>query len=236
MQMREVLKTIISYIAIATVAPLAVSERIVRRIAKRDVMFESHGELLSLMPGKFGRYLRNAYYSMTLKKCPLDCCFMFGMSFTHSEATVGHRVYIGAHSMIGIASIGDDTLLGDHVQILSGKWQHTFHDPDRLIQEQPQVFQRIYIGGNSWIGTNSVAMADIGKNCVIGAGSVVTRAISEGHIAAGNPARVLRSLHKTYTAEVAFAEALETAQNPSVENPRRVHVAAAVTSSESHRT
>jgi virginiamycin A acetyltransferase len=216
MQMRSLLKAIVSYLAITCVAPLGISERLARRFAMRDVWFESHGEFLSLMPGKFGRYLRNAYYWMTLKQCPLNCCFMFGMSFTHSEATVGQRAYIGAHSMIGIASIGDDTLLGDHVQILSGKWQHTFNDPTRLIQEQPQIFQRIHIGGNSWIGTNSVVMTDVGKNCVIGAGSVVTRPISDGHIAAGNPARILRSLRRPYTAEIALEETIASRQTSAV--------------------
>lgn len=34
---------------------------------------------------------------------------------------------------------------------------------------------------------------EIGDDCVIGAGSVVTKSIPSGSIAAGNPARVLRS-------------------------------------------
>ncbi|MFR5860695.1 MAG: hypothetical protein ACLUES_03065 [Flavonifractor plautii] len=34
----------------------------------------------------------------------------------------------------------------------------------------------------------------IGENCVIGAGSVVTRDIPAGSFAAGNPARVIRPI------------------------------------------
>ena len=34
----------------------------------------------------------------------------------------------------------------------------------------------------------------IGKNCVIGAGSVVTRDIPEGVFAAGNPCKVIRKI------------------------------------------
>ncbi len=34
----------------------------------------------------------------------------------------------------------------------------------------------------------------IGRNCVIGAGSVVTRDIPEGVLAAGNPCRVIRKI------------------------------------------
>jgi virginiamycin A acetyltransferase len=215
MQIRKTIKTVISWIAICCVAPLGISERLARHILKRDVWFESVGDLLSLIPGKVGSYLRNAYYWMTLKRCPLDCCFIFGMSFTHSDASVGHRVYIGAHSMVGIVSIGDDTLLGDHVHVLSGKQQHSFHDPDRLIREQPQVFRRIHIGSNCWIGTNCVVMADIGKNCVIGAGSVVTKSVPHYLVAAGNPARILRPM-KARDPEVVFHEAIAAQQSPEL--------------------
>jgi virginiamycin A acetyltransferase len=187
-----VFKTAVSWIAVSCVAPLGISECAARYLLRRDVWFASHSEFLSLMPGKFGRYLRNAYYWMTLKECPLDCCFIFGVAFTHSEATVGHRIYVGANSRIGIASIGDDTLIGDHVHLLSGKQQHSFQNPELLVQEQPQIFRRIHVGGNCWVGTNSVVMADIGKNCVIGAGSVVTDAIPANSVAAGSPARVIR--------------------------------------------
>jgi acetyltransferase-like isoleucine patch superfamily enzyme len=36
-------------------------------------------------------------------------------------------------------------------------------------------------------------MAEVGKGCTISAGSVVTRPIPPGSIAAGNPARVLQT-------------------------------------------
>ena len=213
MPIRNPAKKLITWLAIGCVAPLGLSEILARSIWKRDVWFTAHGDLLSLIPGKIGRYLRNAYYWMTLEKCPLDCCFTFGMSFTHSEASVGHHVYIGTHSKVGMVSIGDDTLLGDHVHILSGKRQHSFEDPERLIREQPQMFCRINIGSNSWLGTNCVAMADIGKNCVIGAGSVVTESVPDQFIAAGNPARILRPMRKPYSPEIVLPEAMEARRN-----------------------
>jgi virginiamycin A acetyltransferase len=191
LSLRGFFKSLLSAVSICIVAPLGLSERAARRLLHRDIWFQSHGEFLSLLPGKFGRYLRNAYYWMTLQSCPLDCCFIFGSSFTQSGTVVGHRVYLGAYSMVGLATIGDDTVLGDHVHLLSGKHQHSFEDPHRRIQDQPQTFTRIYVGRDCWLGTNTVAMEDIGNNCVIGASSVVTRAIPDNMIAAGNPARVL---------------------------------------------
>jgi acetyltransferase-like isoleucine patch superfamily enzyme len=42
-----------------------------------------------------------------------------------------------------------------------------------------------------------VILADIGKHCVIGAGSVVTKPIPDYAIAVGVPARVIRSRRTT---------------------------------------
>jgi acetyltransferase-like isoleucine patch superfamily enzyme len=192
-KMRQFIKMLVYLFAIAIVSPLGWAERFARKIAGRDVWFECHGDLLSLVPGKFGRYLRNSYYWITLENCPLNCCFLFGMSFTHSGVSVGQRVYVGSHSLIGLARLGDDTLVGDHVHVLSGKQQHHFSDETVRIQDQPQSFTMISIGKNCWLGTNCVVMDSVGDNCVIGASSVVTHAIPDNSIAVGNPARVLRT-------------------------------------------
>ena len=95
--------TVKSVVVCCCVAPLGLSERLARSIFYGDVLFESHGELLRLVPGKIGRYLRNAYYG-TQENCPPDGCFLLGSAFTHSNARVGHRLYIGSFSQVGCAS------------------------------------------------------------------------------------------------------------------------------------
>lgn len=54
----------------------------------------------------------------------------------------------------------------------------------------------VVIGDDVWIGGNSVINPGvrIGSNVVIGSGSVVTRDIPSGVIAAGNPCRVIRKI------------------------------------------
>lgn len=54
----------------------------------------------------------------------------------------------------------------------------------------------ITIGNNVWIGGNAVFMpgVSVGDNTVIGAGSVVTKAIPSNVVAFGNPCRVIREL------------------------------------------
>jgi acetyltransferase-like isoleucine patch superfamily enzyme len=89
--------------------------------------------------------------------------------------------------------------LGDHVSITSGVrfvshdggvwvFRHLFPDLD--------VFGPITVGNNVFIGINAVIMpgVTIGDNVVIGSGAVVTRDIPSNSVAAGVPARVVRSL------------------------------------------
>jgi acetyltransferase-like isoleucine patch superfamily enzyme len=190
---RHRLKAVVYGVVLALVSPAALGERLARILRKRDVWFQFHGATLSLFPGTIGDLLRNGYLHLTLRRCPMGCCFCFGTMFTHSATEVGKRVYMGAYCMIGMATIEDDTMLGDHVYILSGKHQHGTSDPAVCFQDQPGVLTRIHIGRNCWVGTNTVIMADIGDNCLIGAGSVVTRPVPDNSVAVGNPARVIRS-------------------------------------------
>ena len=57
----------------------------------------------------------------------------------------------------------------------------------------------IVIGDGCWLasGVTVCGGVTIGKNCVIGAGSVVTKDIPDGVFAAGNPCRVIRKVTET---------------------------------------
>lgn len=52
----------------------------------------------------------------------------------------------------------------------------------------------VYIGQKSFLGTNTIICKDvkIGKNCIIAAGSVVTKDIPDNEIWGGNPAKFLK--------------------------------------------
>ena len=54
------------------------------------------------------------------------------------------------------------------------------------------------LGTDVWIDANVVILPSvtIGKNSVIGAGSVVTKDIPENAVVAGNPCRVLRPINE----------------------------------------
>jgi len=184
----RILKWMAGTIACITVLPLAGIELAAERLLRRDVFFSAHAQLLSLVPGKFGSYLRVAYYRLTLDHCSKDVAIHFGSRFTHSTTSVADRVYIGTGCVIGMASIGSETMLADNISVLSGRHQHGT-DSGISFQAQQGTFQRLKIGKNVWIGTAAVIMADIGDNSIVGAGSVVTRPVTEGQTVAGNPAR-----------------------------------------------
>ncbi len=89
--------------------------------------------------------------------------------------------------------IGDDVLIGPNVQLLT---------PTHPIDLEPrrakwEAALPITIGDNVWIGGMAVICpgVTIGENSVIGAGAVVTKDIPANVVAAGNPARVIRSVH-----------------------------------------
>ena len=65
----------------------------------------------------------------------------------------------------------------------------------RLKSIYPRVIGKIVID-DAWIGTNAIIFpgVHIGKNSVVGAGSVVTKDVDENVVVAGNPAKVIKTL------------------------------------------
>ena len=74
---------------------------------------------------------------------------------------------------------------------------HRFDDPDRPVPWQGFTSKGpVHIGDNVWCGTHVVVTSGvtIGERSVIGANSVVTNDIPPFSVAAGVPARVLRTI------------------------------------------
>ena len=92
--------------------------------------------------------------------------------------------------------IGDECLLGSGAVVVDTD----FHPLDPKGRRYRNVSDAraapVMIGSNVFIGANSMILkgVTIGDGSVIGAGSVVVSSIPSGVVAAGNPARVLRSL------------------------------------------
>lgn len=73
------------------------------------------------------------------------------------------------------------------------------HPIDPIERNKGLEFARpIIVGNNVWIGANVTVVpgVTIGDNCVIGAGSVVTKDIPDNTVAVGNPCKVIKSIDK----------------------------------------
>ena len=101
-----------------------------------------------------------------------------GVSFSHLIANVG--IEIGEGSLIGAGCLICDSDMHE-VPLGSGK----------AVSKAP-----IIIGKDVYIGARCIILkgVTIGDGAVIGAGSVVSKSIPAGALAAGNPATVVRQL------------------------------------------
>jgi acetyltransferase-like isoleucine patch superfamily enzyme len=110
--------------------------------------------------------------------------------------SIGRGSAIGPFSFVGAAGgvvVGENVLMGNRVSFHSEN--HRFDDPGRPIREQGVSRRGIRIDDDCWVGANVTFLdgATVGKGCVIGAGSVVRGEIPAYAVAAGVPARVVRS-------------------------------------------
>jgi acetyltransferase-like isoleucine patch superfamily enzyme len=109
--------------------------------------------------------------------------------------SIGKGTVIGNFNHIfatGEITIGEKVLTADKVFITDN--QHEFEDVNTPILEQGiKQFPPMSIGNGTWIGENVCILGvSVGKNCVIGANSVVNKPIPDYCIAVGIPAKVIK--------------------------------------------
>lgn len=154
--------------------------------------FDFFAKLLSLVPGRIGQFLRTSFYMRTLASCHYDLMVGFGSFFSHPTAEVGRGVSIASFSIVGTAVIEDNVLIASRVSILSGKYHHGGGRNGPAGSSRVARYERVTIGHDSWVGEGCVVMADVGAQCILSAGSVITKPVPERSTAVGNPARFVR--------------------------------------------
>lgn len=109
----------------------------------------------------------------------------------------GENCYIGYHNSFLAAAdivIGNEVLMASNI-LISSENHSTNPESDTPYMDQPLKASPVYIGDGTWLGERVMVMSgvSIGKKCVIGGGSVVTRDIPDYCIAVGSPARVVKA-------------------------------------------
>jgi len=174
-------------------------------MARNATLNKSHGD---------GSFDRGAFASLGE-----NVIFEAGVMVFHPEnISLGRNVYIGHQTMLkayyrnsleigdnswigqqcflhgaGGISIGRNVGIGPGVKILS-----SYHADERIdipIILGDLVFAAVAIADDCDLGAGSIVLpgVSIGRGCQVGAGAVVTRDLADYSVAAGVPARVLRS-------------------------------------------
>jgi len=190
--MKAILKSLANGLAWIVVVPAWLLYRLQAALIGTDRALPGWSQAFALLPGLSGVYLRRAFYRLTLARCDSDACISFGTIFSHPTAQIGRNVYVGAYCCLGDVTLEDDVLLASFVSIANGTAQHGTERLDIPIREQPGEWPRVTIGRDTWIGDRATVLADVGRHCVIGAGSVVAKPIPDYAVALGVPAQVVR--------------------------------------------
>ncbi len=104
---------------------------------------------------------------MTLKDYARDFGIGFGTWFSKRSVLIARRVSFGAHCLIGSCTIGEATLIGSNIDILSGRHHHPIDEHVGRRSQMKNKTSQVQIGSNVWVCNRVVVMADIGDNCVI---------------------------------------------------------------------
>lgn len=192
MNLKQNTKALTKLLFLLIVLPLYLLFILIATSTRSESSFKSFSQALSLVPGLFGVYMRAAFYKLACPNTSDDISVGFLTILSHRDTTIERGVYIGPQCNIGKCTIGENTLLGSGVHILSGSKQHNFEDPSTPIQEQGGSYEKIRIGKDCWLGNQSLVMDSVGDKSIVASGSVVTKEIEGAIIVAGNPAKKIR--------------------------------------------
>jgi len=191
----ETLKKTTFYLITLITAPLILITKISIVIGIEET-FVFFAQMLSMVPGKLGSYFRVSFYHFTTTSTTIQCFIGFGTFFSKRNVKIEKGVSIGAYCVIGSVEIGEETLIASKVSIPSGRHQHSDDIPEDK-KRGPMKTETIKVGAHCWIGENALILANVGNNSIIGGGSVVVKNIPENMVAAGNPAKLLKTNART---------------------------------------
>lgn len=114
------------------------------------------------------------------------------VAYQEGRIEIGSNVFINygasfsAHKLV---RIGDDCQIGSYVCLMDNDY-HRVEDRSQLSESIPIILEK-----NVWLGVRVIVLkgVTIGENSVIGSGSVVTKSVPANCVAAGMPAKVIRT-------------------------------------------
>lgn len=140
----------------------------------------------------------NKIFSKLINK-PVDASFTLFPPFTTDcglNIKIGKNVFINSNCSFqdqGKIYIGNNVFIGHHVVIATINHGLYYEDRDNMFLKE------VVIEDNVWIGSNTTILpgVKIGKNSIVGAGSLVNKDVLPDSIYVGNPAKFLKKIEKS---------------------------------------
>jgi len=112
-------------------------------------------------------------------------------------ATIGKNCKISSHTFIceGV-HIRDNVFIGHNVTFINDKFPRATNTDGSMQTDADWKVEETIVEEGASLGSSVTVLCGItiGKNAIVGAGSVVTRNVSPDTIVAGNPAKILKKV------------------------------------------
>jgi len=118
-----------------------------------------------------------------------DNCFVGPFVEIQKDVTIGANTKIQSHTFIcELVDIGSNCFIGHGVMFINDLFQNGGPARgDKNLWKSTKINNHVSIGSNA-----TILPVEICSNVVIGAGSVVTKNITESGVYAGNPAKLIK--------------------------------------------
>ena len=148
----------------------------------------------------FNRFVYRLYLKRKLKCVGVNFKFGYMSEINNPEFfSIGENFYSGPFCLFStnknnLVKIGDNVMFGPKCNIQGGNHDFSYLGFMRFNDNVEHMSSDINIEAGAWIGTGStlVSGGEIGEGSIVGAMSLVNKAIPPYVVAAGNPARVLK--------------------------------------------
>lgn len=153
-----------------------------------DAVIRSHTVIYA--GSRIGRNFRTGHHALIREECTIG-----------NDVSVGSGTVVEHHVVLRDgARVHSQAFLPEHTVLEEGAWiGPKVAVTNARYPRSPRVKQDlrgVRIGRNAKVGANSTLLPGVvlGEQCLVGAGSVVTRDVPAGKVVAGNPARVINDI------------------------------------------
>lgn len=171
---------------------------IVSRLFHTKIQYGSHtniGKRVRILPGTRIYNPDNSEIFIGENSILCSFCKVIMTRGKGGKLHIGHDVTLGEYNVVNVfgnVTIGDSVQTADRVSFITNT--HNYQDISIPIRDQGGEQYDISIGDGSWLGINATVLAGttIGRNCVVGANSVVKGNFPDYCVIAGCPGRIVK--------------------------------------------